>query len=179
MNERLKIFRKSMQPKMSQEKFGEVLGVSRDVINNFENGRVELTNAFINLICLKFGVNEKWLRTGEGEMFTQKSNNLLDEIVKEYDLNTPLQKKAMELFLKSAPAQRQATLEAIRRFSQSLEDENSIYNQDIKPPADVEEVLKKYLMLSETAQVEVRNFIDYKYEQERGLGGRIIRRSYQ
>ena len=103
-------------------------------------------------------------------MFTKKSNGLLDEVVKEYDLNTPLQKKSMELFLKISPMERQTALEAIRQFSKLLEDENSIYNQDIKPPADVEEVLKKYLMLSETAQVEVRNFIDYKYEQERGLG---------
>ena len=168
MLERLKMLRKTL--KLSQNQFSQKINFGQSSYANIENGTRNLTDRTIQLICNEFGVNEKWLRTGEGEMFNQKSNNLLDEIVKEYDLNTPLQKKAMELFLKSAPAQRQATLEAIRRFSQSLEDENSIYNQDIKPPADVEEVLKKYLMLSETAQVEVRNFIDYKYEQERGLG---------
>ena len=170
MNERLKIFRKSMQPKMSQEKFAETLGTTRPALAVYEIDRVVPNDAFINLICLKFGVNEKWLRTGEGEMFTQPSNDLLNEVVKEYDLNTPLQKKAMELFLKAAPADRQATLEAIRRFSRSLEDENSIYNLSSKPPSDAEEIIKKYLMLSEAAQIEVRNFVDYKYEQERGLG---------
>ena len=168
MLERLKMLRKTL--KLSQNQFSQKINFGQSSYANIENGTRNLTDRTIQLICNEFGVNEKWLRTGEGEMFNQKSNNLLDEIVKEYDLNTPLQKRAMELFLKSAPAQRQATLEAIRRFSQSLEDENSIYNQDIKPPADVGEVLKKYLMLSETAQVEVRNFIDYKYEQERGLG---------
>ena len=119
---------------------------------------------------MKFKVNEKWLRTGEGEMFAKESNSLLEEVVQEYGLDTPLQRKAMELFLKSDSTQRQATLEAIQRFSKMLEEEDPLYHFDSDPPSDVEEIIKKYLLLSEAAQVEVRNFIDYKYEQEHSLG---------
>ena len=39
-NERIKYFRKEIV-KLSQEKFGEQLGVSRDVINNIESNRLK------------------------------------------------------------------------------------------------------------------------------------------
>lgn len=55
--------------KLSQAEFGARLGVSRDVISNIEYGRVEPTEIVIRSIVRDFGVNEIWLRTGEGEMF--------------------------------------------------------------------------------------------------------------
>lgn len=58
--------------KLSQEKFGNKLGVSRDVINNIENNRLsrpEQKEPLYRLICQEFNINENWLRTGEGEMF--------------------------------------------------------------------------------------------------------------
>ena len=119
MNERLKIFRKSIQPKMSQEKFGEMLGVSRDVINNFENGRVELTNAFINLICLKFGVNEKWLRTGEGEMFTAPNDDPMDAIANKYQL-APDERIIVETYLQFPPEGRQKILDFITQCAERI-----------------------------------------------------------
>ena len=73
--------------KYSQTAFGEEIGVSRDVINNLEQGRVTPSDLIINMICAKFGVDEHWLRTGEGEMFPQKSEDplwaLLGEVLKE------------------------------------------------------------------------------------------------
>lgn len=67
IDERIRELRKSM--KLSQTAFGEKLGVSRDVINNLEHGRVVPSDLIINMICAKFGVNEDWLRSGDGEMF--------------------------------------------------------------------------------------------------------------
>lgn len=55
--------------KLSQRMFGEKLGVSRDIISNIEYGRVQPREAFLRLICQLYGVNEHWLRTGEGAMF--------------------------------------------------------------------------------------------------------------
>ena len=57
---------------LSQEKFGEKLGVKRDVINNIENNRLkrpELNEPIYRLICEKFGISEKWLRDGDGDPF--------------------------------------------------------------------------------------------------------------
>jgi hypothetical protein len=37
-------------------------------ISHMEYGRTALSNQNIQLICLTFGVNEKWLREGKGDM---------------------------------------------------------------------------------------------------------------
>ena len=67
MNERIALLRKNKG--MTRASFGEKLGVSGDVINNIERGRVEIKEQIILLICKVFDVNETWLRTGEGDMF--------------------------------------------------------------------------------------------------------------
>lgn len=70
--ERISILRKEL--KLSQDKFGEKLGVSRDVINNIEHNRLsrpEQKEPLYRLICQEFNVNEHWLRTGEGDMFLE------------------------------------------------------------------------------------------------------------
>jgi len=67
IQERVKALRKHLD--LSQAEFGKQIGVSRDVISNLEYGRVTVSDLIINMICAKFGVNEQWLRTGEGEMF--------------------------------------------------------------------------------------------------------------
>lgn len=51
---------------LSQTKFGEKIGVSRDVINNLELGRVEVKDYMKKLICSEFRIAENWLETGEG-----------------------------------------------------------------------------------------------------------------
>lgn len=70
ISERIRLIRKHQ--KMSMRAFGEALGVSGDVIGNIEYDRLkkpEQKEPIYMLICEKFGVNEHWLRTGEGEMF--------------------------------------------------------------------------------------------------------------
>lgn len=69
MFERFKKIRKAL--KLSQAEFGERIGISRDTVANIEGGRIEIKDVFIKAICREFHVSENWLRTGEGEMFTQ------------------------------------------------------------------------------------------------------------
>lgn len=61
--------RKSLE--MTMEAFGERIGVSKSTISNIENGNRNATEHMIKSICREFKVNEKWLRTGEGEMFVE------------------------------------------------------------------------------------------------------------
>jgi DNA-binding XRE family transcriptional regulator len=71
MNKRIEEVRKHLGE--TRASFGKAIGVSGDVINNLERGRVEIKEHMILLICEKFRVNEKWLKTGEGEMFVPKT----------------------------------------------------------------------------------------------------------
>ncbi len=57
--------------KMTQEDFGNKIGVARNTIANYECGRRIPTNAVINSICIIFNVNEEWLKNGFGEMFKE------------------------------------------------------------------------------------------------------------
>ena len=67
MNERIKQIRIKLG--LSQDEFGRRLGVTRGAITNIELNKVDPKPLFVNLICREFGVNEIWLRTGEGDMF--------------------------------------------------------------------------------------------------------------
>lgn len=68
MKDRIKILRKSEG--LSQTEFGERLGLVAATISGYEKGNREVSNAVIRAICREFRVNETWLRTGEGEMYT-------------------------------------------------------------------------------------------------------------
>ncbi|MEW9490127.1 helix-turn-helix transcriptional regulator, partial [Clostridioides difficile] len=52
INKRIKEIREDIN--LSQQKFGEKLGVSRDVISNIENNRVEVKTVFITHMCEVF-----------------------------------------------------------------------------------------------------------------------------
>lgn len=62
----------------TQQEFAERLNIGRGTLANYEVGRNEPIDAVIALICREFGVNETWLRTGQGEMFLPKAKS--DEI---------------------------------------------------------------------------------------------------
>ena len=45
--------------------------MKQNTIAQYEMGRTKPSDAIIFSICREFGVNEEWLRTGEGEMFEE------------------------------------------------------------------------------------------------------------
>lgn len=69
MNERLKKLRKTLD--LTQQKFADRLGVKRNTVGQWECGINAITDQIVFSICREFDVNEEWLRTGEGEMFEQ------------------------------------------------------------------------------------------------------------
>ena len=69
MNERLKKLRKTLD--LTQQKFADRLGVKRNTVGQWECVINAITDQVVFSICREFDVNEEWLRTGEGEMFEQ------------------------------------------------------------------------------------------------------------
>lgn len=73
MNERLKKLRKTLD--LTQQEFADRIGIARGNIGAYEVGKNSPSDAVISLICkTEFPngkVNEDWLRTGNGEMFEQ------------------------------------------------------------------------------------------------------------
>ena len=66
MNERIKTIRQIM--KMTQADFGSHIGISQNYVWMLETGVREPSDRTIRDICREYGINETWLRTGEGEM---------------------------------------------------------------------------------------------------------------
>lgn len=64
INERVNQVRR--QHGLTQQKFAEMLGISRTHIANVENRQVNPSVPVLKLIAAKFSVNEHWLLTGEG-----------------------------------------------------------------------------------------------------------------
>lgn len=86
MNERIALVRKSLG--LTQEKFAEQVGLSRNFMWMIESGTRAPSDRTISDICREFNVNEMWLRTGEGEMFNQitrseKITSFLTEITED------------------------------------------------------------------------------------------------
>ena len=73
IHERIKEIR--LDQGLSQNKFGERLGVTRDMLSNIEYTRVAPKPIFINHLCETFNVNRDWLMTGEGEMYNTKDKD--------------------------------------------------------------------------------------------------------
>jgi len=73
LNTRIRELRKSL--KLTQQEFGNKIGLSKASIGNIENGIINLTDRNVSLICSTYNVNENWLRNGEGEMFNPMSED--------------------------------------------------------------------------------------------------------
>lgn len=97
---------------LSMEKFGSRIGIGKASISLLESGKNNPSVQTITLICREFGVNEQWLRTGEGEMFEQTRASVLDRLSTEYDLSRE-QRSVIEAFLDLDPQERDVILKYV------------------------------------------------------------------
>lgn len=69
MNDRIFEIRKFLN--LTQNEFGEQIGMTGSTISDIEHKRCSVTNKTIIAVCSKFHINENWLRTGQGEMILE------------------------------------------------------------------------------------------------------------
>lgn len=106
---------------LSMEKFGSRIGIGKASISLLESGKNNPSVQTITLICREFGVNEQWLRTGEGEMLEQTRASVLDRLSTEYDLSRE-QRSVIEAFLDLDPQERDVILKYVHNvFDRSAE----------------------------------------------------------
>lgn len=65
--QRFKELRKALDIKQCD--FAKELAISQGHASDIENGRKAVSNRIIEILSLKYSVNEEWLRTGNGDMF--------------------------------------------------------------------------------------------------------------
>ena len=99
INERIRTLRKAL--KLKQADFGKQIGLTQTSLSMIERGTNALTDKNIRLICTTFNVNEKWLRTGNGNMFNDSPYiKEFDSIISNLTLDSQLSllKIAREVF---------------------------------------------------------------------------------
>lgn len=122
IGERIRIVRKDM--KLTQEEFGNKIGMSRSMVVNLEmeklknEDQVRRSCRTIATIC---NVNEEWLLNGEGEMYApvSKEKELADMAYSIMHEEDDFRKKLVETMLKLDEKQ----LEFLRDMANSLADE--------------------------------------------------------
>jgi transcriptional regulator with XRE-family HTH domain len=83
VNERIRQVRQALN--MTQTDFSKAIYVSNGYTAEIENGHRAANDRIIRLICLTFGVNEQWLKTGNGEMFQASPIELKERILSLFD----------------------------------------------------------------------------------------------
>ena len=130
--ERIKKLRKTLD--LTQQKFGERLGIKGNTVAQYELGRSNPVDSVFSLICREFNVNEEWLRNGEGEMFKPKSYDILDQLADKYNLSTT-DRAVIDKFLSMDPKARKEMLDYFYNFV-------AILTHEPEPPQPMESYKK-------------------------------------
>lgn len=65
---------------LTLEKFGNKIGVTKTTISRIEKGERGFTEQMKKAICREFNVNYTWLDSGEGEMFLDSDDEIMETI---------------------------------------------------------------------------------------------------
>lgn len=119
MNERIRSLIKAL--KIKQAEFAQRIGVSRPFVSELCSGAKNPSDRTIADICREFGVNEHWLRTGEGDMFVNPSRE--EEVMRFAatvirNPSSEFQRQALSLLAKLTPEQWQLMEEMARKLLQ-------------------------------------------------------------
>ena len=74
LNNRIKLLRKKLG--LTQESFAQKIGITKSSVSLLESGQNKASSQTIFIICREFNVNEEWLRTGKGDMFSGDDKEL-------------------------------------------------------------------------------------------------------
>lgn len=127
---RIKKLRKMLD--LTQQKFGERIGIKGNTVAQYELGRSEPIDAVFSLICREFNVSEEWLRTGEGEMFRPAPSDVLDQLANEYNLSNASY-IVIEKFVNLKPEKRNELIDFFLEVSKAIIESGSDPNAPAAP----------------------------------------------
>ena len=115
--ERIRSIRKELN--LTLEKFGEKLGVQRSAVSKIERGERGLTDQMIISICREFNVNYDYLVDGEGEMFDDLPETIMDELCLQYGLDD-FDRAIIEMYIHLPEAARAAAKSEIVKMIKKI-----------------------------------------------------------
>lgn len=61
---------------MKQGDFAKEIRTTQGHVSDIENGRKAVSDRVVEILSLKYNINEKWLRSGTGDMFRKPSDEV-------------------------------------------------------------------------------------------------------
>lgn len=113
INQRIREFRK--QEGLNQTEFGERIKLKHGAVSKLEQDGNTVTDQNVHMICETFGVSERWLRTGEGEMRVDDRRAYIHKLAQQYQLGDA-HAGLIEAFLNLSAAQRDNLLGIMRQM---------------------------------------------------------------
>lgn len=117
MHNRIKEIRASKG--MNQADFAKSLGIGQSTLGMLEVGKRDILDRHIKVICSVYNVNEDWLRNGRGQMFIETDDDIIRELVNEYQLDI-IDRKIIEHYLKLDEDSRSKIKEYIMDVAKSI-----------------------------------------------------------
>jgi transcriptional regulator with XRE-family HTH domain len=111
--ERVHEIRKSLN--LTLEKFGEKLGVGKTAIFKIEKSENSLTDQMVRSICREYNVSYDYLINGEGEIFDDLPQTVLDELCTQYDLSD-FDRMLVEMYVELPKELREQAENCIKKF---------------------------------------------------------------
>jgi transcriptional regulator with XRE-family HTH domain len=122
MNDRLKILRFKLGIK--QGEFAKRINLKQGTFSDIENGKKNLTERNIKIICTEFGVNENWLKNGTGKLFID------GDIPKEENCPTKEEVELIDIYQKLLPPIQKDVL----KYARNMLDLQKLRNTNIADP---------------------------------------------
>lgn len=146
MNLRIKKIRKALD--LTQRDFAKKLGMKQNTIATYEMGRCNPSEPAIVSICREFNVNEKWLRTGIGNMFNAEHRDDISEIVDKYNLSV-YGEQIIRTYIEMNDKQRSVIDDFVKNLitncsvDSAIEDRNKSYSELYKDIPDTPEEFER------------------------------------
>ncbi len=115
LGERIKKVRKEKD--LTQQEFGEKIGVKQNTIALIESGKRNTSDQLLLGICREFNVSEEWLRTGKGEIFQPTPETTVDKLIQEFKLDD-LDRQIIVEYLQLSEQDRKAIKNYIQKVTQ-------------------------------------------------------------
>lgn len=132
LHERVRYLRTVLLDDMTQKDFADILGVSRDEINNIEGNRLkkpEQKRPLLLLMCNKFNVDERWLLDDIGDPrilpAPDSDSDYINDLLNELD-NPFIDaiRAVMQAYEESSPEDKRRIKDFAARFTHKMQKEN-------------------------------------------------------
>ena len=116
--------------KKSQKELAEILGISEITIRRYETGKTKIPKAIALALEALYGINHKWLLTGEGDMFIKREQEYEHKIQSDKANIHP----ELANFLALLPEEQQKQLASI--FKEFLKTSSAMPSEHISPHSE-------------------------------------------